>query len=476
MPDHIGFMKYARENPTKRSIIDRIQDFKEFEKFLSTGKLQEQTARCMDCGIPYCHIFGCPVKNRIPDWNDMVYRGQWRRALDLLHSTNNFPEITGRICPELCEAACTLSINQPAVTIRHIELQIVERGFEEGWILPEPAPYDTRKKIAVIGSGPAGLAAAQQLARLGHRVVVFEKANKIGGLLRYGIPDFKLEKWVIERRLEQMKKEGVTFENEVNVGTDISVHYLKRTFDATVITTGSTTPRDIDIPGRQLQGIHFAMDFLTQQNKRVAGEQVSGDEEISAHNKNVVVIGGGDTGSDCIGTARRQGAKKITQIEILPKPPIEREPYNPWPTWPNIMRTSSSHEEGCDRSWGILTKEFIGEKGHIKKLRCVKLEWSNPDNNGHRQFKEILCSEFKIETDLVLLATGFIHVEHGSLITENHLQLDNRSNIIVNSDYMTSEPGVFAAGDCVMGASLVAKAIYQGRQAAEGVNLYLAAQ
>ncbi len=476
MPKHTGFMKYTRENPTKRSIVNRIHDFKEFEQFLPTERLQLQAVRCMDCGIPYCHVFGCPVKNRIPDWNDMVYRGQWRRALYLLHSTNNFPEITGRICPELCEAACTLSINQPAVTIRHIELQIVERGFEEGWILPEPAPYDTRKKIAVIGSGPAGLAAAQQLARLGHHVVVFEKAHKIGGLLRYGIPDFKLEKWVIERRLEQMNKEGIIFENEVNVGTDISVHYLKRTFDATVITTGSTTPRNIDIPGRQLQGIHFAMDFLTQQNKRTAGERISVDEEISAHDKNVAIIGGGDTGSDCIGTSRRQGAKKITQIEILPKPPIEREPVNPWPTWPNIMRTSSSHEEGCDRSWGILTKEFIGEKGHVKKLRCVKLEWSNPDNNGHRQFKEIPNSEFEIETDLVLLATGFIHVEHGSLVTDNNLQLDNRGNIIINSDYMTSVPGVFAAGDCVMGASLVARAIYQGRQVAEGVNRYLTAQ
>lgn len=476
MPDPTGFMKYTRENPSKRSIVNRILDFKEFEQFLPTERLQVQAARCMDCGIPYCHVSGCPVKNRIPDWNDMVYRGQWRRALDLLHSTNNFPEITGRICPELCEAACTLSINQPPVTIRHLELQIIERGFEAGWILPEPAPYDTRKKAAIIGSGPAGLAAAQQLARLGHNVIVFEKADKIGGLLRYGIPDFKLEKWVIERRLEQVKKEGVIFETEVNAGTDISVAYLKRTFDATVIATGSATPRDIDIPGRQLQGIHFAMDFLTQQNRRVAGEQIAVGKEISAHDKNVVVIGGGDTGSDCIGTSRRQGAKKITQIEILPEPPIEREPYNPWPTWPIIKRTSSSHEEGCDRSWGILTKEFIGENGQIKKLRCVKLEWLNPGGNGYHQFKEIPSCEFEIEADLVLLATGFIHVEHGSLVTGNDLQLDNRGNIIVNSDYMTSVPGVFAAGDCVMGASLVARAIYQGRQAAEGVNRYLAIQ
>jgi len=469
-----GFLEYPQESPPYRQVEERIRDFREVETFLPRDRLEIQAARCMDCGIPYCHAFGCPVKNRIPEWNDMVHRKQWRKALALLHSTCNLPEITGRVCPAPCEPACTLSINLPPVTIRHIELQIVEKGWEEGWIRPEPAQRKTGRRVGIVGSGPAGLAAAQQLARKGHEVVVFEKAGRVGGLLRYGIPDFKLEKWVIDRRLEQMRAEDVVFETNVNVGTDITVRNLRRSFDAIVIAAGATVPRDLPVPGRELAGIHFAMDFLTQQNMAIGGEDVPKDRRITAKGKRVVVIGGGDTGSDCVGTSRRQGATEIHQLELLPKPPEERFVHNPWPTWPIIMRTSSSHAEGCERQWSVSTKEFLGSGGSVEKLACVRLEWSEPDENGRSTFREIPGSEFELGADLVLLAMGFVHVEHGPLVRDLDLALDARGNLSADAEQMTSTPGVFTAGDSMVGASLIVRALDQGRTAAEGVHRYLA--
>ena len=470
-----GFLEFDREDPPHRSVEDRVRDFHEIEDLLPENRLNRQAARCMDCGIPFCHAYGCPVKNRIPDWNDMVHRSQWRRALDLLHATCNLPEITGRVCPAPCETACTLAINLPAVTIRHIELQIVEHGWREGWIRPEKPDYRTGKRVAVIGSGPAGLPAAQQLARRGHDVVVFEKADRIGGLLRYGIPDFKLEKWVIDRRLEQMREEGVVFETGVNAGVDVSAGYLRRTFDAIVLATGATVARDLPIPGRELAGIHFAMDFLTGQNRANAGDLIPAGERISAAGKHVVVVGGGDTGSDCIGTSRRQGAASITQIELLPQPPENRAPRNPWPLWPVVLRTSSSQEEGCERLWSIQTKAFGGEGGKVRKLECVKLSWSEPDAAGRRTFREIPGSEFDLPAELVLLAMGFVHVEHGPLVRDLGVSTDPRGDLVVDGTLQTSVPGVFGAGDSVAGASLVVRAIDLGRRAAEGVDRYLAA-
>jgi NAD(P)H-dependent glutamate synthase small subunit len=468
-----GFMIHDRQDPSKRPVGERIRDYREFAAPLAQDELETQAARCMDCGIPFCHVYGCPVKNLIPNWNDRVYRKKGRRALDLLHATNNLPEVTGRVCPAPCEPACTLAINQPAVTIKQIELQIVERGWEEGWIQPEPAPVKTGKRVAIAGSGPAGLAAAQQLARRGHEVVVFERSDRVGGLLRYGIPDFKLEKWVIDRRIEQMVAEGVVFETGVEAGVDISCRYMQRTFDAVLLATGAGVPRDLDVPGRGLRGIRFAMDFLVQQNRRNAGELVRPEAEILAQGKNVVVIGGGDTGSDCIGTARRQGANEIVQIEILSQPPSQRAPDNPWPTWPRVLATSSSQEEGCRRLWNVATKAFVGEEGAVKKLRCVQLEWSEPDEKGRRTFREIADSEFEIEAELVLLAMGFVHVEHGPLVAELELEKDGRGNLQVASNYMTSLPGVFAAGDSMTGASLVVRSIDSGRLAAAAIDSYL---
>jgi len=468
-----GFMIHNRQDPSKRPVGERIRDYREFAAPLKDVELENQAARCMDCGIPFCHVYGCPVKNLIPNWNDMVYRKKGRRALDLLHATNNLPEVTGRICPAPCEPACTLAINQPAVTIKQIELQIVERGWEEGWIQPEPAVVKTGKRVAIAGSGPAGLAAAQQLARRGHEVVVFERSDRVGGLLRYGIPDFKLEKWVIDRRVEQMVAEGVVFETGVEAGVDISGRYMQRTFDAILLATGAGVPRDLDVPGRDLRGIRFAMDFLVQQNRRNAGELALPEEELLAQGKNVVVIGGGDTGSDCIGTARRQGANEIVQIEILSQPPPQRVPDNPWPTWPRVLATSSSQEEGCRRLWDVATKAFIGEEGAVKKLRCVRLEGSEPDEKGRRTFREIAGSEFEIEAELVLLAMGFVHLEHGPLVEELHLDRDGRGNLRVASNYMTSASGVFAAGDSMTGASLVVRSIDSGRLAAAAVDSYL---
>ncbi|MEW6439336.1 MAG: glutamate synthase subunit beta [bacterium] len=469
------FMTYGRKDPSKRPVEERIRDFREFHNPLLQHELEMQAARCMDCGIPFCHMYGCPVKNLIPDWNEPVSRRQMRRALDLLHATNNLPEVTGRICPAPCEPACTLAINQPAVTIKQIELQIVEHGWEQGWIAPEPAPFRTGKKAAIVGSGPAGLAAAQQLARRGHDVVVFEKADRVGGLLRYGIPDFKMEKWVIDRRLEQMRAEGVVFETGVEAGVDVSVRYMRRSFDAILITAGAGVPRDLAVPGRGLAGIHQAMDFLTQQNRRNQGWLVRPENVITARGKKVVVLGGGDTGSDCIGTARRQGARDIVQIEILPQPPPERAPDNPWPTWPRVLMTSSSHEEGCTRMWSVATKAFEseGDGRAVKRLRCVKLDWSAPDDQGIRRFQEAPGSELCVEADLVLLALGFLSVEHGPLVRDLDLSRDERDNIRIDGNFRTSAPGVFAAGDAVTGASLVVRAIDQGRLAAGAVDRYL---
>ena len=468
-----GFLDYEREAPGKRPVSERILDYREVEEPLAGKELELQAARCMDCGTPYCHACGCPLASLIPEWNDLVYRGKWKEACDVLHSTNNFPEVTGRICPALCEASCTLSINAEPVTVRQIELQITERGWQEGWIKPQPARRRTGKSVAVIGSGPAALAAAQQLARKGHRVVVYEKDDRIGGILRYGIPDFKLEKWILDRRLEQMRAEGVEFEAKVNVGVDISLGYLRRAYDAILLAVGSATPRDLKVPGRELGGIHFALEFLKLQNRINAGEAVAPEDRISAQGKHVVVVGGGDTGADCIGTSRRQGAASITQIDLLPKPPDQRAGDNPWPDWPLILRTGSSHEEGCERLWSVDTKEFIGRDGRVAAMRYVKLQWGEPDANGRRSFSPIAGSEFELKADLVLLAMGFVHVEHGPLVKELGLALDPRGNIVQDKSFMTSVPGVFAAGDCVTGTSLVVRAIHWGRHAADGVDAYL---
>ncbi len=476
MGKETGFLLYPRQDPKKRPVEERVQDFQEVEQRLPVHELEVQATRCMDCGIPFCHAYGCPVKNLIPDWNTMIYKRLWRRALDLLHATNNLPEVTGRVCPAPCETACTLGINQPAVSIKQIELQIIERGFERGWVEPEPPPRETGKKVAVIGSGPTGLAAAQQLRRAGHHVTVFERSDRVGGILRYGIPDFKLEKWVIDRRLDQMNAEGIDFETGVDAGEDLSPRYLRRTFDVILIAAGARQPRDLDVPGRDLDGIHFAMPYLTEQNRRNAGEIIPPDDAITARDKHVVVIGGGDTGADCVGTARRQGARSITQIELLPEPPAERPIETPWPTWPRVLRTSSSHEEGCTRLWSILTKELVGdEQGRVRTLRAVKLQWSEPDpETGRASFEEIPGSEFELDADLVLLALGFLRVEHGRLITDLELATGERGDLVVDDAFMTSTEAVFAAGDSVLGASLVVRAIALGREAAAAINRYLA--
>lgn len=468
-----GFIDYPRVEPPKRDVEERIGDYHEVEQFLNGEELTDQAARCMDCGVPFCHNLGCPLGNIIPEWNDMVWRGKWRRAMELLEATNNLPEITGRICPAPCEAACTLSINTDPVTIKQIELQISERAWNEGWIQPRPAGHSTGRRVAVVGSGPAGLAAAQQLVRAGHEVVLFEKDDRMGGILRYGIPDFKLEKWVIDRRVDQMKAEGVVLEPNVLVGKDLSTRYLQRKFDAVFLATGAREPRPLTVPGADLDGIHFAMDFLTQQNRRNAGAVIPSEARITAEGKNVVVIGGGDTGSDCVGTSVRQGAASVVQIELLPEPPEVRLETNPWPEWPVILRTSTSHKEGCERRWSILTKEAIGEDGHVRELRCVELEWTTPGDGGRPAFKEIPGSEFRLDADLVLLAMGFLHVEKAPLMQEMGLDLDPRGNIIVDNNFMASKPGIFAAGDCVTGASLVVRAISLGRQVADAVDRYV---
>jgi len=468
-----GFLKYKRQEVAHRAVEERIHDFAELDLPLTPEQINQQTARCMDCGVPFCHGIGCPLKNCIPDLNDLVYKGKWQQACKLLHTTNNFPEITGRVCPALCETSCTLSVNDEPVLIRHIEFQIVERGFKEGWIKPLPSKQKTGKKVAVIGSGPAGLAAAQQLVRAGHSVIVFEKNQKIGGLLRYGIPDFKLAKNIIDRRLEQMIAEGVEFQTGVNVGEDISVHYLRKRFDSICLTMGAGQPRDLNIVGRGYENILFAMDYLNAQNKLCSGESVDEPRIINAKDKTVVVIGGGDTGSDCVGTAQRQGAKQIYQFEILPKPPETRPIDTPWPMWPRIMRTSSSHEEGCQRQWSVVTKKFSGVETRVTQLHCCQVEWTKTDNVWN--FKELPGTDFSLDVDIVLLAMGFLHVTHNGLVKNLGLKLDKSGNLAVDN-YQTSEPSIFAAGDTVSGASLVVRAIDSGRQAAVAVDNWLKKQ
>ncbi len=468
-----GFLEYRRQEVGHRLIEERIYDFDELDLPLTPDQIHQQAARCMDCGIPFCHGTGCPLKNYIPDLNELVYQGKWQPACELLHSTNNFPEITGRVCPAPCEAACTLTINDEPVLIKHIEFQIVERGFKEGWIKPLPAKQKTGKKVAVIGSGPAGLAAAQQLARAGHSVIVFEKDEKIGGLLRYGIPDFKLAKSIIDRRLKQLIAEGVEFQTGVNIGEDISARYLRKMFDCICLTMGAGQPRDLNIVGRGYENILFAMDYLKAQNKLCNNEPVDESAIITAKNKVVVVIGGGDTGSDCVGTAQRQEAKEIHQLEILPKPPETRPPDTPWPMWPRIMRASTSHEEGCNRQWFVCTKKFSGVETRVTQLHCCRVEWFQKD--GSWKLRELPGTEFTLDADMVLLATGFLHVSYSGLVKEFDLKLDESGNVAVDN-YQTSQPAVFAAGDTVNGASLVVRAIDSGRQAAAAIDNWLKKQ
>jgi glutamate synthase (NADPH/NADH) small chain len=460
-----GFLEIERIDPSKRPVRERVKDYREFELPILQEQVSAQGARCMDCGIPFCNT-GCPLGNLIPDWNDHAYKNKPALAIAALHATNNFPEFTGRVCPAPCEAACVLGINEDPVSIKLIERSIIDRAFEEGLVKPVLAKSKTGKKIAVIGSGPAGMAAAQQLARAGHEVTLFERDDRIGGLLTYGIPDFKMEKSLVERRVTQMAAEGVTFKTGVNVGKDVTAADLKNDFDATILTIGSRKPRDLEVPGRELPGTHFAMDFLTQQNRRVAGLPVPESEAILATGKHVIVIGGGDTGSDCIGTSHRQGAASVTSFEIMPRPPEERASSTPWPLWPLQLRTSSSHEEGGTRDWSVSTERVSGD-GRVQKLHCVRVEFK-----GGR-FERMTGTEFELPADLVLLAMGFVHPEHPGIVTDLGLNLDRRGNIQVDAEFMTSVPGVFAAGDCQRGQSLVVWAIAEGRKAARNVDQFL---
>jgi glutamate synthase (NADPH/NADH) small chain len=459
-----GFLEFERLDQAYEPAADRIRHFREFLIPPGEGEIAQQAARCMDCGIPYCHQ-GCPVNNQIPDWNDLVFHSDWEEAARNLHSTNNFPEVTGRICPAPCEESCTLNIIDVPVTIKSIECAIVDKAYAEGWVKPEPPDRKTGKRVAVIGSGPAGLAAAQQLARAGHEVHVFEKHAEPGGLLRYGIPDFKMEKYLVERRVEQMRAEGVTFHCGVHVGRDVPIRTIERDHDAVLLTGGSEHPRDLPIDGRDLDGIHFAMDFLTQQNRRVSGEPLGDVEPILATGKNVVVIGGGDTGSDCIGTSFRQDAISVTQLEILPMPPEKENKALTWPHWPLKLRTSSSQAEGAVRDFSVATKRFIGENGAVKELECIRLD---------PQMQPVPGSEFRIPAELVLLAMGFVHPVKDGMLSELQLELDGRGNVKANErDYRTSKGKVFAAGDMRRGQSLVVWAIREGRQAAHAIDKFL---
>ncbi len=459
-----GFMEFDRQERPYKAVEERLKDFREFVIPLDEPELVRQGARCMDCGIPYCHN-GCPVNNIIPDWNDLVYRSRWREALDVLHSTNNFPEFTGRICPAPCEASCTLNIDDAPVAIKSIECAIIDKGWEEGWIVPEIPQRRTRKHVAVVGSGPAGMACAQQLARAGHDVTLFEKNARIGGLLRYGIPDFKMEKHLIDRRISQMQAEGVTFRHNTEIGVDVPARQLLKDFDAVVLTGGSECARNLEVPGRDLDGVHYAMHFLPQQNRRVGREAVWPLPEISAKGKHVIVIGGGDTGSDCIGTSLRQGAKSVTQLEIMPKPPEKENKPVTWPNWPNKMRTSSSQAEGCARDWGVSTKNIVGEGGKAVRIDCIRLD---------EKLKEIPGTEFSLPADLILLAMGFMHPVHEGMLKELGVALDPRGNVQASMiNYKTSVGKLFAAGDMRRGQSLVVWAIREGRQAARAVDEYL---
>jgi glutamate synthase (NADPH) small chain len=459
-----GFLEFERTDRHYAPVEERVRHYHEFVVPLPQTELREQAARCMNCGIPYCHT-GCPVNNQIPDWNDLVYLGDWKEAARNLHSTNNFPEVTGRVCPAPCEAACTLNLEDNPVTIKTIECAIVDKAFEEGWVGPEPPSHKTGKAVAIVGSGPAGLACAQQLARAGHDVHVFEKHAKAGGLLRYGIPDFKMEKHLVDRRVTQMEAEGVTFHYGAHVGVNVRAEDLLRDYDAVVLAGGAEKPRDLPIPGRELSGVHFAMDFLPQQNRRVSNEPQEGVEPILATDKHVVVIGGGDTGSDCIGTSTRQGARSITQLEILPRPPGKENKLLTWPNWPLKLRTSSSQEEGVTREFSVMTQRLSGENGVVKRLHCMQVD---------DEFQPVPGSEFALEADLVLLAMGFVHPVHEGMIKALGVALDQRGNVQADvSDYRSSIDKVFAAGDLRRGQSLVVWAIREGRQAAQAVDTFL---
>ncbi|HSW45244.1 MAG TPA: glutamate synthase subunit beta [Phycisphaerae bacterium] len=478
-----GFKEYPREVPSELPPARRVENYREFLLQLPVVKLKEQGARCMDCGLPFCHT-GCPLGNIIPDFNDLVYRDDWEGAIRVLHATNNFPEFTGRVCPAPCEDACVLGITSPPVTIKNIELAIIERAFELGFVQPEPPTHRTGRKVAVIGSGPAGLAVAHQLNRAGHLVTIFERADRIGGLLRYGIPDFKLEKRIIDRRLDLMEAEGIVFRTGVDVGYDIDGEQLRREFDAIVLCGGATRPRDLFVPGRELTGVHFAMEFLPQQNKRVAGDSQAftsrgwwfsrHQRDIIATDKHVIIIGGGDTGSDCVGTSNRQRARSVTQFELLPKPPEDRPGHQPWPYYPMKLRSSSSHKEGCERFWSLSTKHLNGKDGRVVSLETVQVEWVS-NGSGHKM-RELPGTEKTWPADLVLLAMGFVGPENDGIVTQLGCKLDDRGNIQADEYYQTSVPGVFACGDARRGQSLVVWAISEGREAARGVDLHLMGQ
>jgi glutamate synthase (NADPH/NADH) small chain len=470
-----GFLEIERQDRTYEPVAARLKTWKEFVKPLAQPAVAQQAARCMDCGIPFCHQ-GCPVNNQIPDFNTLVYRDQWREALENLQSTNNFPEFTGRVCPAPCEASCTLNIVDTPVTIKTIECQIVDRGWDEGWITSEPSPRGTGKRVAVVGSGPAGLACAQQLARAGHATTVFEKSDRLGGLLRYGIPDFKMEKHLIDRRIRQMEGEGVIFRTGFEVGVTVSVQRLLDDYDVLVMAGGAEAPRDLEVEGRQMAGVHYAMEFLTQQNKRNAGdaEKIAAPTgTISAEGKHVVVIGGGDTGSDCIGTSNRQGAASVTQLEIMPQPPERENKTLTWPDWPLKLRTSSSQEEGCERDFAVATKRVIGKDGRVAAIECARLEWVTGDD-GRMRMQDVAGSTFELKADLVLLAMGFVGPRQAGLVAQGGVELDSRGNVKASvADYRTSVPGIFACGDMRRGQSLVVWAIREGRQCARAVDEHL---
>src|SRR5688572_9139399 len=475
-----GFMEYARSVPMVRPALERVTDWREFHGHSDDTELQNQGARCMDCGVPFCHTgnvlggaaSGCPINNLIPEWNDLVYRGRWREAFDRLSKTNDFPEFTGRVCPAPCEGSCVLAVNDNPVTIKRIEQAIIDRAFDAGWVIPRPPFSRTGKRVAIVGSGPAGLTAAAQLNQAGHWVTVFERADRIGGLLRYGIPEFKMEKSILDRRLDIMTAEGIRFQTNANVGANVSVEELRKDYDALLLAGGATLPRDLPIPGRELDGIHFAMDYLPLQNKRCEGDVVADDQFITAEGKKVVIIGGGDTGADCLGTAHRQGAVSIVQFELLPQPPAQRAVDNPWPNWPHIFRTSSAHEEGGEREFCVQTKNFIGENGRVKKLQAVRLEFVD-DGSGRKKIVEVEGSGFELEADLVLLAMGFLGPERKGMLDQLGVAINERGNVTTDAEKMTSVPGIFAAGDMARGQSLVVWAIREGRQAARFIDKYL---
>jgi glutamate synthase (NADPH/NADH) small chain len=470
MADPKGFLKYTRELPNTRDPQERIKDYKELYEDFEEEKTVKQAARCMDCGVPFCHS-GCPLGNIIPEFNDAVYEEDWQLAYEILSSTNNFPEFTGRICPAPCEAACVLGINQPPVAIEHIEKSIAEVAFEKGYVRPQPPTLRTGKKVAIVGSGPAGLAAAAQLNKVGHLVTVFERNDRIGGLLRYGIPDFKLEKFVVERRVALMEAEGIRFRTNANVGGNVDPQELMDQYDAVMLCGGSTIPRNLNIEGRELEGVHFAMDFLEQNNRRVAGDAIPDVETITAKDKHVVVIGGGDTGSDCVGTSNRHGAKSVTQIELMDRPPNDRDPLT-WPNWPVVLRTSTSHEEGCERQWSLLTKAFTGENGKVTGLKLVEIEWAKNSKTGRYGFQEVEGTEREIPCDLALLAIGFLSPQYRGMLEKLGVEIDERGNVR-DEDYRTNVEKVFVAGDMRRGQSLVVWAIAEGREAARSVDKFL---